>query len=199
MLQHKAPFQRLNCRRAVLALFCVFSLCLFAGCGYQWGQGGTISSYRTISIPYVKGDWDGDLTAALIQAVSESGSLSYRSKGGALILKVEIIDERHEDVGFRYDRKKNGHIRDSVIPDETRAIMYVDVTLLEAFSGCVVLGPARLSAEMEFDHYYYSNQGRVNIFSLGQFTDYDDARDAAQRPLNRRLALKIVDYINSNW
>lgn len=186
-------------KRLNWTLLCLLSFCLLSACGYRWGQGSTISSYRTISIPYVKGDWDGQLTAAVIQAIAESGSLKYCSEGGALILKIEIIDTRHEDIGFRYDRKKDGCLRDSIIPDETRAIITVDVSVIEACSGCVVLGPARLFAEMEFDHYYYSNQGKVNVFSLGQFTDYDDARDAVQTPLNRRLALKIADFLNNKW
>ncbi len=44
---------------------------------------------------------------------------------------------------------------------------------------------------------YYSSRKGVNVFSLGQVTDIDEARDVAEYPLHRRLAQKIVDYINN--
>lgn len=177
----------------------VLLACCLAGCGYRWGQGGIVTDYRTISIPYIEGDFDGDFTATLIQQMSESGRLAYRAEGGALILQVSVFDEHDKDIGFRYDRTKHCKIRSRIIPDETRLSMSVDVVVVEAISGCEVMGPVRLTADVDFDHEYYSGQGRANVFSLGQLTDYDDARDAAYVPLYRRLSQKIVDYVNDNW
>lgn len=172
---------------------------LFTGCGYHWGMGGEYSAYSTISIPYVDGDWDGNLTSQIIKEMSRSGHLQVVNTGGSLILKVYIVDVWEDDVGFRYDRKKDGKIRKSIVPDETRLSISADIYLIEAFSGKILLGPVRITSETEFDHDYYSSQCGINVFSLGQFTDIDEARDAANVPLNRRLAEKIVSYINDHW
>lgn len=178
-----------------LLIFCF----LFTGCGYRWGAGGEFSPYSTISIPYVEGDWDGNLTSHIIKEMSRSGNLQVVNSGGSLILKVYIVDIWEDDVGFRYDRKKDGKIRKSIVPDETRLAISADIYLIESLSGNILLGPVRVISETEFDHDYYSSQCGINVFSLGQFTDIDEARDAAEKPLNRRLAEKIVSYINDYW
>lgn len=172
---------------------------LLCGCSYQWGQGGFAEEYGTISIPYVYNDADGTLTAAIIKEMCETGTLEYRPEAGALILKATVSNEYDEDISFRYDHKSNGHLRKSVVPDETRVSMTVEMSLIEAASGQILLGPVLLTAETEFDHDYYSGRAGSIAFSLGQLTNIDEARDAAQTPLNRRLAQTIVDYINSNW
>lgn len=178
------------------------SLCLLIfcfSCGYHAGQGGTLTSYQTISVPYVQGDWNGELTAAIVREVCQSSSLTYERNGGALILQVTLVDVDDENIGFHYFRNKENHIKRSVVPSETRLIATVEVQVLEAASGCVLLGPVFLSADVDFDHDYYTTRNRINVFSLGQVTDIDEAQDAATRPLNNRLAKKIVDYINNNW
>lgn len=180
----------------ILALLCACSL---FSCGYQWGDGGLSSSYRTISVPYVEGDWNGDLTAAIVQQISQTGTLKYRVNDGDLILIVSVVDERDQDIGFRYDRKKDGKFRSRIIPDETRIFITAEMKVMEAISGTIILGPVRITADVDFDHDYYSTRGGVNIFSLGQLTDEDEAREAAHVPLNRRLAKKIVDYVNDYW
>jgi hypothetical protein len=178
----------------VLLLFCLCTSCA----GYYWGHGSTVSKYQTISVPYVEGDWDGTATSAIIQQISQSGILTYKKSGADLILKVKIIDYSDENIGFRYDRKKDGRLSSRIIPDETRVWVLVELTILDAGCGSAFLGPVQIYADVEFDHDYYDSRNGVNVFSLGQLTDIDAARDAAQRPLNRCLAQKIVDYIAAN-
>jgi hypothetical protein len=170
-----------------------------AGCGYQFGDSGYSAAYKTISVPLVIGDEDGSFTSTLVEQIVRSGSYQYLREGGALLLKVELIDFSDENIGFRYDRKKDGRRRKAIIPTETRLIVNADVTLLEACSGSPVLGPVRINASIDFDHDYYSGRGEINIFSLGQLSDYDTAYEAAYKPLNRVLAQKIVDFINDSW
>lgn len=177
----------------------VILLLFTTSCGYRWGQGSSLAPYQTISVPYAEGDWKGDLTAAIIKRLSQSGPLVYRNTGGALILKVRILDYHSDDIGFRYDTNRHDRLISSVIPDETRLEGEVEVSVLEAASCKPVLGPVRLTAYTEFDHDYYSAHHAVNVFSLGQLTDIDEAYDAAEKPLNRRLAQTIVDYLNDNW
>lgn len=181
-----------------VVLFGVCGFC-FSCNGYRWGQGEALNAYSSITIPYVEGDWDGDLTAALVQQVSQSGLFRYNDSGASLALRVKILDYEDENIGFRYDRTKHGKFTSSVIPEETRTTVFVEVMLEEVCSGRAILGPVRLSASVVFDHDYYTSRNGVNVFSLGQLTDIDDARDTAQRPLNRNLARKIVDYLAANF
>lgn len=175
-------------------------LFLLSACGYHLGQGGQLSAYRTVSIPYVKGDWDGSFTSCLVKEVSQSGTLTYVYSGGALVLQVALVDFQEDNVGFRYDHhKKHDDQKKAIIPSETRITTVAEVSVIEAASGKVIQGPALVSAYVDFDHDYNTSPNGINIFSLGQLTDYDEAEDAAQRPLHVQLARKIVDYLNNNW
>lgn len=184
-------------QKSHLLWFCL--LLLVSSCGYHSGHGGILGKYQTISIPYIAGDWDGSLTSALIQRMTQSGNLTYRTHGGALTLLVAVIDFDDEHIGYRYDLSKTGKIKSRVIPDETRLDVLVEVSVVEACSGTVLMGPVRIAACVDFDHDYYSSRNGINVFSLGQLTDYDEASDAALQPLSRQLAKKVVDYVNDNW
>jgi Lipopolysaccharide-assembly len=172
---------------------------IFSSCGYLPGQGGILDSYQTIFVPFVDGDIDGELTASLVKHFSTQSSFTYSSENSDLILKVKVIDFRDENIGFRYDRNKKGHITHSVIPTETRLTMAAEVVVIESSSGKNVLGPVKIAASVDFDHEYYSSRNGVNIFSLGQLSDIDEARDAVMTPLNRKLARKIVEFLNDSW
>lgn len=176
-------------------IFILAHIFICAGCGYRFVQDGPPGYQRTISVPYVIGDLDGELTSSIIKEISVSGFFRYKNESGNMILLVEIVDSRDDNIGFRYDRKKDNDLKNSIIPDETRMIVSVDVSVVDSASGEVLFAPVRLTADIEFDHYFYSSHEGVNVFSLGQYTDIDAAQDAAQRPLNRRLARKIVDYL----
>lgn len=194
-------------RKCLLLRFLPFVLsgCFLCGLlnscqGYHFGEdSGLPAAYSTISIPYVEGDIDGSLTAAIIKAFVRSGTLEYRQCGGALVLKVRIIDYDDLNIGFRYDRKKSGELRHNIIPTETRRTILVEVVVENSASGCIVLGPVRLSASVDFDHDYEYARDEVNVFSLGQLSDIDQAIDAVQTPLNQVIANKIVDYVTQSW
>jgi len=168
---------------------------LAAGCNYQFGRGDLTQRYSTISVPYVEGDQRGDLTSEVIKKVGTSGSFRYVSCGGDLTLKIKLLDFREENINFRYDRKRTGRLKHQIIPTQTRSYAIAEIQLVEGATGKTILGPAEITASAEFDHTYYSTWHKVNIFSLGQLNDIDEARDAVMQPLNRHLAEKIVDYI----
>ncbi|MCB1111404.1 MAG: LptE family protein [Chlamydiales bacterium] len=172
---------------------------LLTGCGYRFGSGALVDSYRTISVPYVQGDEDGELTAALVRQLSATGQLTYCRYGGDLTLNVCILRRYDNDVGFRYDRKDCGQLTNSVIPTETRLTLVAQVSVVENNTCCQLIGPIVLKASVDFDHDYYSSRNAVNVFSLGQLTDIEAAVDAVRRPLNEKLAKKIVDYITETW
>jgi hypothetical protein len=177
----------------------LFLLLFFSGCGYHMGQGGIAAKYSTISVPYVDGDDDGDFTSALIKELSTTGPLTYWRTGGDLLLKVSLIDFRDDNIGFRYDRHKDGKIKNAIIPVETRLEADAEVTLIDTACDKVIMGPLIITADIEFDHDYYSSRNAVNVFSLGQLTDYDEAYDAAEPVLNKALSQKIVDYLYDSW
>lgn len=179
-------------------LFFAVVLILLSGCGYRIGDGG-LSRYQTISIPFVEGDWDGDFTSEIAKEISKSGAFEYKREDGALILFIKLIDLRDENIGFRYDRKKRGTIKKSIIPTETRITAFVEIKVVEAASNEVVLGPVILSSSIDFDHDWYNSRHAVNIFSLGQLSDIDAAREAVGHPLNEALAKKIADYLSDSW
>lgn len=174
---------------------------LLTACGYRFEEESDplIPRHTTLTVPYVVGDWDGSLTAAIVEQIGRTGCYSYCRSGGALTLQVELGDFVDDHIGFRYDRDKHGHLRNSIIPTETRFTAKAQVTLIDTASGKALLGPVCLTASVHFDHDYESPLNSVNIFSLGQLSDYDDAYDAAYRPLNRALAQKIVDFICDSW
>lgn len=168
---------------------------LLSSCGYSIGDGSPLASYRSFTVPYICGDKTGEFTAALIKELSCSGFFSYRSCGAELVFKISLIELSDEDVGYRYDINKRGKKTHSLIPSETRLTAYAEIVVMETSSNRVVLGPVRLKASIDFDHEYYFIRKGVNVSSLGQVTDFDQAYEAALPVLSAKLAKKISDYV----
>ena len=168
-------------------------------CGYRFGQSTIPSIYRTITVPYVDGDEDGALTAAIVKEIDQNGTLVYVDRCSELKLQVKLLDLRDQNIGFRYDRNRRGKLEHYIIPTETRLTLASEILVTESCSGKIVLGPLILTSFVDFDHDYYSSRNGINIFSLGQLTDIDAAKDAVKVPLNKNLAKKIVEYINESW
>lgn len=181
-----------------LSIFILIGWCL-VGCQYQFGRGELAERYSTISIPYVEGDQKGELTTEIIKKLSASGAFRYVTNGGDLLLKIKIIELYDQNIDFRYDRKKRGELKKSIIPTESRFTVVAEVLLVEFGTGQTIRGPTRITASTDFDHTYYTTRDEINIFSLGQLSDIDVARDAAKHPLNRHLAERIVDYVINSW
>lgn len=176
-----------------------FSLFLFSSCGYHVGQGTLSSKYSTITIPYVRGDEYGEFTNALVREISRSGNLSYKRGHADLSLNVSIIDYTYENIGFRYDRKSDEKLTDSIIPTETRVQAIVEVFVTECSSGCILLGPVQIKTFLDFDHDYYNSRNDINEKSLGQLTDYDAAIDGTSKPLFDSMARKVADFVYDSW
>lgn len=170
-------------------------LAILTGCGYTLNTVPSFNDAPTISIPYVQGDVDGKLTAALIRQVSLSGEYVYRSCGGEYVLETRIIDSTYENIGFRFDHGRENCVKDYIIPVEMREGLLVEVQVVVSCSGEVVLGPNRVYADLDYDHDYYSIRDRINVLSLGQLTDIDSAEDAAKPPLYQKLAEKVVSWL----
>lgn len=191
----------INRRYPIIWPFFIAITLILSGCGYHFGERPIPSKYSTFTIPYIKGDAEGILTADLIKQMGLFSGLSYQRCQGDLVICVEIVDFSDENIGFRYDRNKKGCILKSrsIIPTETRTTVWANVKLVESATGKVLLEPVLISSSVDFDHDYYSSRNEINIFSLGQLNDYDAAHDAVYRPLYESLALKIVNYLCVSW
>ncbi len=182
----------------ILASLAAASL-LLSACQYRFGRGELSEQYSTISVPFIEGDREGDLTCEVIRQIGTSGAFRYETSGSDLILSVKIIDYDNEDIGFRYDRKEHGELRKVIIPTETRLKTTAEVILRDAGTGQVIRGPSVISASIDFDHDFYFTRHEENVFSLGQLNDIDAAEDAVMHPLYKVLAGKIVDYVKNSW
>lgn len=183
-------------RLSAIVLFTLLALC---SCGYHLEENFPADEAPLyVNVPYIEGDFDGKLTAAVIKELSSSGKYLY-SPSGEMQLIVKIDDYYDENIGFRYDRSRKGRLKDYIIPTETRSFMMVEVELRCAFSEVAVREPVKILASMDYDHDYYTIRHGVNIFSLGQLTDVDSAEEAALVPLERKMAEKIVDYVVYGW
>jgi hypothetical protein len=163
----------------------------------------------TLSVPFVAGDEDGTFTAAIIDSLSKSGLVRVGSQGD-YELRVSIVGEEEEKIGFRVDPQKiKGQVRQTLLPIEGRRSMTVEAALYTGEK--VAYGPYRLTAGAEYDFVdgdsiqdltFVNPAGEVVTvlpFSLGQLEPVESAKQAATHPLYRQLAKKIVDVVGSNW
>lgn len=167
-------------------------------CSYQLVTEDTFPK-RTIYVPFAEGDYDGSLTSFVIQKLSNSGFFSYREAGAEWILKIKILDCREENIGFRYDRNNQDELIRTVIPIELRYACLTEIVVINAYTGCIEIGPVGISTHVDLDHDYTSCRDGINVVSLGQLTDIDGAKDMMHIPLNEALAQKIADYVSNSW
>ena len=171
---------------------------MFTSCGYRFGERGILAQYKSVSVPYVEGDKNGTLTAAIAKELSSAGK-DYKQSDGALTLKIKIMDSRDENIGFRYDRDNNNVILKDVVQSEGRVSIIIEVSVEETSTGKVLVGPKLMAASSDYDYAFSNSCDNMLQFSLGQIDTADVARDAAAESANRVLARKIVDYVNYMW
>ncbi len=163
-----------------------------------------------MTVPFIIGDEDGVLTAEVIRSLCSSGLADVRSFGGEYQLKISILGEEIEKIGFRVDPQKiDGKVRRNLFASEGRRMMTVQAALYA--SNKIAFGPYTITADAEYDYVdgdsiqdltFTDPSGKVVTvlpFSLGQLESDESARHAANRPLYRKVAQKIVDAISSNW
>lgn len=175
----------------------LFALAL-SGCGYRFGRGEIARRFTTICVPYVEGDDQGIMTQSLIYALSSGGSLSYRSYGSDLLLKVCLFEPEDTTIGFAYAPKKHRRSRHIVVSNEARLTLAARFTLIDQKTATAILGPIEVRSFLDYD--YEPDLGKINAnaFSLGQLEMHNLAQDTAFPPLYSLLAKKIVDYINNS-
>ncbi len=179
-------------RKACLTLILLF---LLTSCGYRWGRGELIEHYSSVCIPYVDGDEEGVMTAALIRAMTTSGALAYRSRGADLQLLVCLLPPEDENIGFVYAPDD----QDIVVSNEARLTLSSSVRLVDRRTGCLILGPLEITSSLTYDFEPDLTNVNENAFSLGQLEMNNPAQRAAFPSLYTLLSEKIVDYVNHCW
>jgi|GEM_PF-1886988 len=171
---------------------------LFSSCGWHLAPGMKKGDQIAIQIPYVEGDHKGTLTSSLVSSLEKEGSFRVRDSAH-LILKVRLTDSKHENIGFRHKPKSLGEPGVKIIPDETRIKLLAEISVVDATSGRIILGPKNIIASVEFDHQNYSIRQDINSSSLGQLSDIDTTYDVIDIPLHRNMAHQISTYLSNHW
>lgn len=172
-------------------------LFFFTSCGYKWGHDGSLPEHSKVYIPFVKGDVYGELTAALIQEISQSGVFVYSTYEADYDLEVEIYGIQESNIGFRYEIDKDQIRTNLLIPCEGRLLIEVFVKVICNETGELVCEPLKFFETLDFDHDYYFSHRSTTTESLGQLTEVEEAHDIALRPLYRRLAKRVIDYLTA--
>lgn len=182
--------------RTIVICFC-FALAL-SSCGYRFGGSGSFQCYRTLCIPFAKGDEKGVLTSALIASAQKKGRLRYTACGGEIVLMVTVCRPEVENVGFTYT-KNQGKITKVIASNEARATLKSKVLVKEAACDKVVFGPIDIEESMAFSFEPDQVEKSYHSFALGQLERHDLAEDAALNALYVRLAEKIIDVLYGCW
>ncbi len=184
-------------------------LVILMGCGYHFeGEKG-----ESISVPYIPNDVGGQLNAELAYMLSTSGQFDYSQSGGALILKVAVLADNSDRIGFRYDRDPtSGKLRKNIVGTENRRTLSAEVTLIDAYTQEVLLGPQVVTANADYDYVdsnsirdlvFINSKGQsqtVLDFSLGQLDSIEGAHDDTSPTVYRHLAREIVQgLLTQGW
>ena len=174
----------------------------FTSCGYHTAVS---DNKTTISIPYVEGDAQGQFTAELIRQLTNSDIYEFVKKDGDLDLKVTIVGDKSDIIGFQYDLShKKGKIERNLMAEENRRTLTAQVTLTDTSTEKVVRGPVNISTSTDFDYIdvnslkevsfinAHGNREKTISFSLGQLDSIEGAQDAALTPIYRQLARNIA-------
>lgn len=171
---------------------------LLSSCGYHCFYPEKRS---TISIPYITGDLQGQLTIELTQQIQELGFCRIQFNNGDFILKVRLIEDKDEIIGYRYGDDFHGKDK-KLVADENRKKLTAEVVLIENSTGKTTLGPLYVNSSATYDYVdvqipiYRKSALNSLSFSLGQLDSIEGAQDAAFRLVCQQLAKKIALILN---
>ena len=186
------------------------SFSVLTGCGYRWEPNYPHAERPSVSVPFVTGDEDGRLTAAIIQTLGSSGLVDVVSSEGNYRLQVSILSNSVENIGYRQDPQKvDGKVRTTLLASEGRKTIAIEASLYRGDE--IAYGPYQIASDAEYDYVdgdsirdltFVNPAGTlvtVLPFSLGQLESLESAQEGVSRPLYSRLAQKVVEAISSEW
>lgn len=185
------------------ALIC---LLLLSGCGYRWNLDK--ETEKELFIPFVKGDEDGTLTAAITQSLATSGLITTSLAESSYLLDIRILDTKLLTIGYRRDKQKvHGKFSKNIVPCEGRKSIVLEVSIIENRTNRCLHGPCLIASDSDYDFIdgdsihdlLFTNAKGLPVtvlpFSLGQLEPVEAAQEATNRPLNQRLAQKVAEYV----
>ena len=189
-----------------ISLFFFFFVC--TACCYKCGLKDDFVR-RTVDIPYVQGDVDGQLTASLIYQISSSGCFEYKRGFSDYQLHAEVISLNDDRIGFKRDNIgcKNCKKEKNLMAIENRETIAVRVRLKSASTGKEIWGPKIITADIDYDYFdqdslkdmsfidMNGNRQSILFYSLGQLESISSAQDSALRPLFKKLSENIVSAL----
>ena len=177
----------------------LLALLFLSSCGYHYSSpsGGGAS----VSIPYIHGDSDAILNNELMYALASSGEFKVEQSGGKYLLKILLLSDVNDRVGFRYDRDNpDGHLEKNLLGVENRRTIEAEVSLIEVSSGKSIVSEQKVTASVVYDYtdpgsprdLLFSEKDPIIQFSLGQLDSYEGAFDDCSKSIYRQLSQKIV-------
>lgn len=143
------------------------------------------------------------MTAHLIYELEKTGLYQFVKDKGDLVLKVAIIGDQKETIGYSFDRHaESGKIEKNLMATENRRNLTATISLYDGEE--VIVGPLEITAGGEYDYVdvnslrslsFINENGKrekVITFSLGQLDSFEGAEDNVLTPTYRLLAGKIV-------
>lgn len=174
----------------------LFFLC---SCGYHFNSSQHETRvHKTISVPYIEGDTDGQLTSTLIQVLNSSSALKYQPDESDLVLKVSLVGTKSEEVGYN-QAVQNGQSLKWLVPNESKQSACVTVEVIDTKANKVILGPKHLSSSVYYTYDPNFNVDNLVRFSLAQYNFQEISARIAKAPLDTRLAKTIVNYLEYAW
>lgn len=184
-------------------------LFLLTSCSYHAGRSNSTEKI-VVSVPYIKGDYNGLFTNELIKQISYSPSFNYTYSHSDYLLKVEILSDITDQIGYKYDRNNENQRQKYIRATEGRQTVVAIVELVDLKTNETKYGPFEVKADSEFDYVdpdslndlsFVVDDKRVTVlaYSLGQLESIDSAKEASLKPLYECLSKKIVDAILAYW
>lgn len=137
--------------------------------------------------------------------MNRAGLYDYVSSGGDLELKIALVGNHEEVIGFRYDRtEKKEKLKQNLLATENRRTAAAEITLFRASEEKPILGPLVVTSAAEFDYIDVSTLQELAFvtpggkwekminFSEGQLDSIEGAQDNVRSPLYDDLAKKIA-------
>lgn len=188
-------------------------LFLAASCGYHFQNENIKDGPVTISVPYIRGDIEGQLNAEIIRLLSNDPHFECRQNAAMVTLQVAVVNDGNDRIGYRYDRNPStGKRRKNIVGIENRRHLTVEVKLIDSYTDKVLIGPVHVKARADYDYIdpnsvrdltFTNSKGKtepVIDFSLGQLDSVEGAHDDTAVFLYRQLAQKIVDgLVSQGW
>ncbi|PCI78368.1 hypothetical protein COB21_00610 [Candidatus Aerophobetes bacterium] len=191
-------------------------LLLLAGCvPRQAAETTGVSSGKTtasIAVPLVKGDSQGEITAAIIRGLcNNSICWEYQpsSSGAEYTVHLTVISQEKDPIGYRYDREDFTKTKiDRLIQDEVRRTLVLQGVLYRRGEKKPAVEPFRIEGSCAYDYInshalfdaaFVNDEGDLESvleFSLGQLDALDGAEDASRNALFESAAQNFVQGLD---